>query len=148
MHIQAKSNVAASPADLAAFLEVLARDEGSGPINIEGVTGSGVETGGGLVFTMAHHQHEEGVQRLRDAGYTVDETVDLYAEEVVVPPEVSIKDPNRAGVLLQIVLNARASSIANGRPIDQVLFAARTGMRGRYYVQVTFVDAPFFDPDV
>ena len=148
MHIQAKSTTANSPADLAAFLEVLARNEGSGPINVEGVTGCGVETGGGIAFALSHHQHEEGVTRLRNEGYTVEETEDLYFEEVPVAPQMGMEDPNQPGVLLQIIQNAKQSQVAAGRPIDTVLIAAQTGSPGKFYVQVTFIDAPFFDPEV
>jgi hypothetical protein len=147
MHIQAKSTTAHSPADLAAFLEVLARHEGSGPINVEGVTGCGVETGGGIAFALHHDQHEEGVQRLRDAGYTVEETEDLYFEEIP-GAQLGMQDPNQHGVLLRIIQNAKTSQIAAGRPIDTVLIAAQTGSPGKFYVQVTFIDAPFFDPEV
>jgi hypothetical protein len=148
MHIQAKSTGAASPADLAGLLAVLAQDVGKGPINVEGVTGCGVETGDGIVFAMSDEQHDEGVQRLRDAGYDVEETQDLYSEEVPITPEIGIEDPNKPGVLLRIIENAKASPVASGRPIDRVLVGMRTGMPGHIYVQVTFVDAAFFDPDI
>ena len=148
MHIQAKSKAARSPADLAAFLQILADDVGNGPINIEGVTGCGVETGDGIVFAMSDEQHDEGVQRLRDAGYEVDETEDLYTEEVPITPTIGIEDPNQPGVLLRIIENAKASHEANGRPIDRVLVGMRTGMPGHIYIQVTFVDEPFFDPEI
>jgi hypothetical protein len=146
MHIQAKSTTAKSPADLAAFLAVLAQDTGSGRINVEGVTGCGVETGGGIVFAMSDDQHAEGVERLRNAGYEVDETEDLYSEEIPIEPQIGIEDPNQPGALLRIIENAKQSPEANGRPIDTVMICARTGMPGHFYVQVTFVDAPFFDP--
>jgi hypothetical protein len=147
MHIQAKSKAAKSPADLAAFLAVLAEDTGSGPINVEGVTGCGVETGDGIVFAMSDDQHDEGVARLRAAGYEVDETEDLYSEVVPVTPQLGLEDPNQPGVLLRIIENAKQSAEANGRPIDKVMICARTGLPGQFYVQVTFVDAPFFDPN-
>jgi hypothetical protein len=149
MHIQAKSKAAKSPADLVAFLEVLANaDPGDVPINVEGVTGAGLETGGGIVFAMSHDQHDQGVARLIDAGYEVEENTDLYAEEIVVPPRVGLEDWNQPGVLLRIIENAKASPVANGRPIDTILVGARTGEPGRFYVQVSFIDAAFFDPSI
>ena len=53
MHIQARSTTVASPADIEKFLAVLA-DPGQtgGPINIEGVSGSGLELGGEFVFCV------------------------------------------------------------------------------------------------
>jgi hypothetical protein len=140
MHIQAKSHTAASPANLADFLDVLAEDvPGEGQINVEGVTGCGIETGSGIVFSLSHDQHEIGVARLRDRGYTVDENSDLYAEEID-------GDPNQPGVLARIIRRAKESPEANGRPIDAVLVGAVTGQAGLFYVQVSFIDAPFFDP--
>ena len=146
MHIQAKSTAAASPADLATFLDVLAEDTGNGPINVEGVAGCGIETGRGVAFTMPHDRHDEGVDRLRNAGYTVDENDDLYVEEIEVTPVVGIEDPNQPGVLAKIIRRAKDSPEANGRPIDAVLVGMVTGSPGRYYVQVSFIDEPFFDP--
>ena len=65
MHIQAKSTAAASPANLADFLDILAQDiPNEGPLNLEGITGCGAETGGGIVFTLHHDHFELGVDRL------------------------------------------------------------------------------------
>ncbi len=147
MHIQAKSTGAASPADLATFLAVLAADEAPhGPLNVEGVTGCGAETGNGIVFTLHHDQFGAAVERLQDKGYTVVVNTDLYVEEIV--PDISgePESMNRPGVLAEIVANAKASQIANGRAIDTVLVAARTGDPGRFYVQVSFSSDPIFNP--
>jgi hypothetical protein len=139
MHIQSKSNAAKSPANLADFLDVLAADiPPHGPINIEGVTGCGIETGSGIVFSLSHDQHDAGVARLRDAGYTVDENTDLFTEAVD-------GDPNQPGVLADIVRRAKDSPEANGRPIDTVLVGFFTGQPDMFYVQVSFIDAPFFE---
>ena len=67
-------------------------------------------------------------------------------EEVTVTPVIGIEDPNQPGVLLRIIENAKASPVANGRPIERVLVGMRTGKPGSLYIQVTFIDAPFFDP--
>lgn len=146
MHIQAKSTAAASPANLADFLDVLARDDpNEGRLNVEGITGCGAETGGGIVFTLHHDHFELGVARLRNAGYTVDINEDLYVEEIVPSAAGGIEAMNRPGVLAEIIRNAKDSPTANGRPIDTVLVATRTGDPGRFYVQVSFVDEPFFE---
>ena len=146
MHIQAKSTAAASPANLADFLAVLAEAvQGEGPLNVEGVTGCGIETGGGIVFAMSHDHFELGVNRLRGRGYTVDVNDDLYAEEIVPPAQIGLEDWNQPGVLLKIVENAKASPVASGRPIDTILVGARSGEPGRFYVQVSFIDEPFFE---
>ena len=85
------------------------------------------------------------MNRLRGRGYTVDVNDDLYAEEIVPPAQIGLEDPNQPGVLLKIVENAKASPVASGRPIDTILIGARTGEPGRFYVQVTFIDEPFFE---
>ena len=147
MHIQAKSTGAASKADLAAFLAVLAEDvPGQGPLNVEGVTGCGAETGNGIVFTLHHDHFAIGVERLRDRGYTVDVNTDIYFEEMVADVGSDGDDTNRPGVLAKIVQNAKDSAVAGGRPIETVLVGSRTGHAGRFYVQVSFSDDPFFDP--
>lgn len=148
MHIQSRSVTALSPADLVAFLEVLADDVGDGPINVEGVTGSALEKGGTFAFSLPHDRQEEGVQRLRNAGYTVDETEDLYFEPVPSAQDNDANDPNHPGALVTILRNARDSQIAAGRPIHEILIGAVTNSPGDFYVQVTFADPPFFDPDI
>lgn len=148
MHAQAKSVTALSPADLAAFLAVLADPVHGDPINIEGVAGSGLETGGTFAFSLPHDRQNEAISRLNSAGYEVEVTEDLYAEEIPVELRLGQEDPNQPGRLWAIVQNAKNSAEANGRPIHEVLVGAVTGEPGRFYVQVTFVDAPFFDPDL
>ena len=142
MHIQAKSHTAMSPANLADFLDVLAEDvQGEGQINVEGVTGCGIETGSGIAFSLSHDQHQIGLDRLRGRGYTVDETTDLYVEEID-------GDPTTPGVLAKIIRRAKDSPEAAGRPIDAVLVGASPRQAGPvFYVQVSFIDAPFFDPN-
>ena len=148
MHIQAKSTAAASPANLADFLAVLAEDvPNEGRLNVEGITGCGAETGWGVVFTMHHDHFELGVARLQSRGYTVELNDDIYVEEIVPSAAGGIDDMNRPGVLAEIIQNAKDSPTAKGRPIDTVLVATRTGDPGRFYVQVSFVDDAFFDPE-
>ena len=87
MHVQAKAAPAASPADLAEFLKVLAanRDTDRDAINIEGVSGAALERGGEFVFTVTHGRAREAHDRLTAARYTVKWCWDLYSE--MIPPE-------------------------------------------------------------
>jgi len=129
MHVQAKSAPALSPPDLAAFLKVIGDD-----INIEGVSGCGVERDGGeIVFTVAHGQEVQAHELLTDAGYTVQWTSDLYAEEI------SLQSANEPGTLAGIIERAR-ESLATSRSIDTVLVGSFTGGSG-LYCQCTWTDA-------
>jgi hypothetical protein len=146
MHIQAKAAPARSPADLAEFLRVLAASDRSDrdAINIEGVTGAALESGGHLVFTVAHDREQEAHDWLTDERYTCSWTKDLYHETI--PPEQVVEpDPNQPGVLAGIVQRAKDSSIADNREIDTVLLGAFTDEPGHFYVQVTFVGSTWMD---
>jgi hypothetical protein len=144
MHVQARAAPTTSPADLAAFLRVLAPDveQDRDNINIEGGGGSAVEVGGTFVFVVTHGRFRDAWDRLDHDGYTCEWTEDLYAESV--PPEQaqggtnSEQDPNQPGVLLGVVERAKASDIAGGRNIDTVLIGAVTDEPGRFFIQVTF----------
>ena len=140
MHIQAKAQVTASPADLAKFLKVLVgppEDE----INIEGVTGARIEAdpAGEFVFAVEHGRAGDAHDRLVEAGYTVQWTTDLYKERIPGPLAQDPPDPNQPGVLLGIIERATESGIAAGREIDTVLVGLRTGQPGVFGVQVTFI---------
>jgi hypothetical protein len=128
MHVQAKSSPALSPEDLKKFLSFLAGD-----VNIEGVTGSGIEgEGGQIVFTVAHGQEARAHDLLTEAGYTVQWTTDLYAEEI--QPETA----NQPGVLFGIIERASES----GRAIDTVLIGMFTDdPSGRLFCQCTWLGA-------
>lgn len=142
MHVQARAAPAASPADLAEFLKVLAasRETDRDAINVEGVSGAALERGGHLVFTVTHGRARDAHDRLKAAGYRVEWTWDVYAERI--PPDVpEEEDPNQPGVLLGIVQRARETRVAGGRDIDTVLIGAFTNESGRFFVQVTFEDA-------
>jgi hypothetical protein len=65
MHLQIRAIPARSPADLMAFLEVLAQAR----INIESVGGSNVEQGGDFAFSVADGQEDEAIRVLEGAGY-------------------------------------------------------------------------------
>ena len=147
MHIQAKAQVTASPADLARFLKVLVgppEDE----INIEGVTGAGIEgdPAGEFVFAVEHGRAADAHDRLAEAGYAVQWTTDLYRERIPGPLAQDPDDPNKPGVLLGIIERATESGIAAGRAIDTVLVGLRTGKPGVFGVQVTFIGSAW-SPD-
>jgi hypothetical protein len=65
MHQQIRTKPALSPADLQAFLALLA---GAG-INLESAGGSNIEGGGEFAFAVAHGQEDEAIALLRQAGY-------------------------------------------------------------------------------
>ena len=97
MHIQAKAQTTASPADLAKFLTVLVgppEDE----INIEGVTGARIEAdpAGEFVFAVEHGRAGDAHDRLVGAHYNVLWTTDLYTERI---PGPLAQDPPPLGAL-------------------------------------------------
>jgi hypothetical protein len=149
MHVQARSEPALSPPDIVAFLQVLAANEelDRDDINIEGVTGSAVEDGGRLVFTVTHGRAHEAHERLTEAGYTVQWTSDLYAERI--PPGegsgASQGNPNHPGVLLGIIARAREHADAGGRGIDTVMIGEFTNKPGQFFCQCTWVGADWQD---
>ena len=65
MHKQIRVVPAKSPADLKAFLEVLA----AARINIVAAGGSDVEQGGEFAFAVTDGQEADAIALLRDAGY-------------------------------------------------------------------------------
>lgn len=151
MHIQARAKPSKSPANLADFLRELAADPATNQnaINIEGVTGASVEQGGHFVFTVQHGRARDAHDRLtaRDRNgdrYVVEWTKDLHFEQIPPPPDPgstaapSDEDPNRPGVLLEIVQRAKEAQIAAGRDIDTVMIGALTDEPGRFFAQVTF----------
>lgn len=147
MHLQARARTQKSPPDVVAFLKVLAGvDPEADPINVEGVTGSGVEEGGHLVFAVTHGRERDAHDRLKKSGYRCQWTKDLYAE--MIPPDQAANqdpDPNQPGVLLGIVERARGSGIAAERPIHELMLGAFTGESGKFFAQVTFVGADWTD---
>ena len=153
MHVQAKAAPSASPADLAEFLKVLAanRDTDRDAINIEGVSGAALESGGEFVFTVTHGRARDAHDRLTEARYKVRWCWDLYSETI--PPDDGSggfavpddDDPNQPGVLLGIVRRAKEAGVAGGRAIDTVLIGAFTNDPGRFFVQVTFDGAEWLE---
>jgi hypothetical protein len=146
MHVQARAKPQKSPPDLVEFLKILAPG-GPDDINIEGVTGSGIESVGHFVFTVTDGREREAHDRLTAAKYHVQWTNDLYSE--MIPGAQTSEeepDPNQPGVLLGIVERAKNdTSIAKGRNIDTVLIGAVTDEREQFYAQVTFVGSVWQD---
>jgi hypothetical protein len=66
MHLQIRTPPALSPANLAAFLTVLAEND----INIQSAGGCDIEYGGDFVFSVAHEDHDRALRVLQDAGYS------------------------------------------------------------------------------
>jgi hypothetical protein len=144
MHVQARAAPKASEADLSLFLQRLAADELAGldDINVEGVSGAGVETGGQVVFAVENGREGDAHDRLSAKGYHCEWTTELYHERI--PRNHSgggggdSDDPNQPGVLAGIVQRAKASDVAAGRNIDTVLIGAFSRKPGRFFAQVTF----------
>ena len=65
MHLQIRAIPARSPADLKAFLEVLAAAD----INIVAAGGGNLEQGGEFAFAVTHGQEDEAIRLLKEAGY-------------------------------------------------------------------------------
>lgn len=131
MHAQARSDTSASPPNIETFLEALNPPSEQERINIEGVTGCGIEGDGDFSFTVENGREELTHSRLaRDAHYEVLWTTDLYAE--------LIDSATEPGVLLRIIQKAKAAH--PGRPIDAVLVGVET-TQGGFFAQVTFVDS-------
>lgn len=146
MHVQARASTAASPADLALFLQELAANEAEGldDINVEGVSGAGVETGGMVVFAVENGREGDAHDRLTAKHYRCQWTTDLYHERIPRSHSAgggSADDPNQPGVLRGIVQRAKESKVAAGRSIDTILIGAFTKKPGRFFAQVTFEGA-------
>ncbi len=144
MHVQARASTAASEADLGPFLERLA------DINIEGVSGGGIESrdDGRFVFVVEDGREAECHDLLtRAPAYNVEWTTDLYHEALgpgdgpAAAPAVA-PDPNRPGVLFDVVVRAKQSRLeGRSRKVDGVLIGAFTGKKNHFFAQVTFEDS-------
>ena len=146
MHVQARASTAASEADLGPFLERLAG------INIEGVSGGGIESrdDGRFLFVVEDGREGECHDLLTSApAYNVEWTTDLY-HEALGPGEgpdaalaaAASADPNQPGVLAGVVGRAKRSRLeGRSRRVDGVLIGAFTGKKNHFFVQVTFEDS-------
>jgi hypothetical protein len=132
-HAQTKSDTSASPRNLAAFLDVLVSPtlQPADRINIEGVTGCGIEGEGKVALAIEDGRLREAHDRL-SPNYTLEWTTDLYWEYL------SGANPNQPGTLLGAIENAKAAH--PDRAIDSVLIG-QEGRGHKFYVQVTFVDS-------
>ena len=128
MHIQSRSLVSASPADLEKFLTVLA-DPGQpgGPINIEGVTGSGLEFDGEFVFCVEDGREDDAQRALEAAGY----------KPVFVTVWHRVLGSNSAGELLAAIHDASIEARNQHAVIRDVLIGQESGS-GDHFVQVAF----------
>jgi hypothetical protein len=115
MHKQIRVVPAKSPADLMAFLEVLA----AAGINIDAAGGSNVEQGGEFAFTVTHGQEADALVLLRDAGYQPRELEDSVESETgeVFTTCWMTDDP---GQLLACVSSVTDANAAAGRVIKDL----------------------------
>ena len=146
MHIQARLTGAASPADLTALLDRLAEpSNGSDPINIEGVAGDHLETGGKFIFAFDHDRVDD--VRAVLAAYKDLEIVegdlaliDAPASTVGGDDELHVRvlGGNSPGQLRAAIRDAAAANIVDNRLVKHVLIGQETQAPNRFYVQVTF----------
>ena len=146
MHIQAKATPTASPADLEALLAKLAEPgNGMDPINVEGVSGSHLETGGQLVFSFDHDRLADVRALLGD--YKDLEIVEGDLGKVGDPPHlvgsdqelyVRVLDGNTPGQLLAAVRGASSTNLQSHRLIRHVVVGQETQAPNRWYVQIRF----------
>ena len=130
-HAQTKSDTSASPPDLAAFLDVLVSPglQPADRINIDGVTGCGVEGDGKIALAIEDGRLHEAHDRLTSQGYTLEWTTDLHLEFLAA---------NQPGALLTAIQSAKDAH--PGRAIDSVLIG-QEGRGNKFFVQVTFLDS-------
>lgn len=146
MHIQAKTTPAASPADLAALLDRLANPPpGIDPINIEGVSGAHLETGGQFVFSFDHDRRAD-VEAVLD-GYhdleIVEGNLDLIEDdphEVADDQELHVRvlRANTPGALLEAIQGAALINLPSSRLVRHIVIGQETQAPNRFYVQVRF----------
>ena len=145
MHIQARVTPAASPPDLVKFVQILSEPETPPsepyprvPINIEGVSGSDLETGGQIVFSFDHDREKDVRAWLEEAGYR-DVTFRNADDDEIAWVELSDNTP---GQLLQAIRGASIDNLPNGKLIKDVVIGQETvptgAPAGRFYVQIAF----------
>lgn len=144
MHIQARVTPAASPPDLVKFVQILSEPETPPgeptrvPINIEGVSGSDLETGGQIVLSFDHDREADVRAWLDEAGYR-DVTFRNADDDEIAWVELSDNTP---GQLLDAIRSASISNLPNGKLIKDVLIGQETvaagAPAGRFYVQISF----------
>lgn len=148
MHIQAKATPAASAPDLERYVRTLSEPNQPdpahprAPINIEGVTGRDLETGGEFVYSFDHDRLDELIEWLREAGYDaptfltgVDPTKDGAPQNSEL--FVQVLPANEPGQLLRAISEATAANLSEGRIIKDVLIGQQTATNITY-VQISF----------
>jgi hypothetical protein len=140
MHIQAKAKIAASPPDLEKFVKALSEPETPPgepdrlPINIEGVGGTELETGGDFIFSFDHDRVDDLRTYLRDAGYEEPEIRDAERGDFF----LRVLDANEPGQLLAAIQAATLQNLSEGRLIKHVVIGQETQTDQRFYVQISF----------
>ena len=132
MHAQARSKPAKSPADLAAFLEVLA----NAGINVESASGSNIEQGGEFAFGLEHDPgdngpYENAVSVLEGAGYIV-RVVDSETDPALHTDMID----NVPGKLLDAVRAAVDKNAGTGRVIKDIAVGSPDPVTGLIRVQI------------
>lgn len=150
MHIQAKATPAASAPDLERYVRTLSEPTQPDPanptripINIEGVTGRDLETGGEFVFSFDHDRIGDLLEWLDEAGYDAptflegvdptDHPGDPQNSELF----VQVLTANEPGQLLNAISSATLANLSDGRIIKDVLIGQQTGTN-TVYVQISF----------
>jgi hypothetical protein len=141
MHIQAKATPAASPPDLERFVRTLSEptqpdpaNPTRTPINIEGVAGAALETGGQIVFAPEHDREGDVIEWLQEAGYQDIELLNADNGDFFVK---ELDGGNTPGQLLTAIAEATTQNLAAGRLIKYVLIG-QDSTSGQHYVQISF----------
>ena len=103
------------------------------PINIEGVAGGGLETGGELVFAPEHDREGDVIEWLEEAGYRNITILNADNGDFF----VKVLDGNTPGQLLTAIAEATTQNLAAGRLIKYVLIGQDTATDA-HYVQISF----------
>ena len=120
MHQQIRTVPRLSPPDLAAFLKVLADAD----INIGGVSGSNVESGGEFAFAVEDGKEQAAMNALKKASY----------KPRLVQPKVCLLE-DTPGQLLACITDAISANQGSGRVIKDILVGANKE-DGKVVVQV------------
>jgi hypothetical protein len=141
MHIQAKATPAKSPPNLEEFVAVLSSpvtppgDPTRQPINIEGVSGAELETGGQIVFSFDHDRKDDVEAWLREAEYKDVTFFDRDAGEIF---WAELTD-NVPGALLEAIREASSTTnVQDGKLIKHMVIGQETQAPHRFYVQISF----------
>jgi hypothetical protein len=138
VHIQAKATPSASPPDLEAFFTLLS--EPATPdhpdrvaINIEGISGDDMETGGEIYFSFDHDRQADVGAWLAEKGFTKIEFMDAEQGHFF---QAVIEDA--PGQLLGAIRDATTQNLAAGKIIKSIVVGRETQAPNRLYVNITF----------